>query len=57
MVGVVICRIIGVDSLFMVYVLTALNGFALAGFWCLFYDFSYALIELDEYKNRTSRAG
>lgn len=57
MVGVVICRIIGVDSLFMVYVLTALNGFALAGFWCLFYDFSYDLIELDEYKNRKSRAG
>lgn len=57
LVGVVVCRIIGVDNLFMVYILTALNSFALAGFWCLFYDFSYDLIELDEYKNRKSRAG
>lgn len=57
MVGSVVCRIIGIDSMNMLYALTILNGFALAGFWCLFYDFSYDLIELDEYKNRKNRAG
>lgn len=57
MVGSVVCRIMGIDSMNMLYALTILNGFALAGFWCLFYDFSYDLIELDEYKNRKNRAG
>lgn len=57
LVGVLICRIIGVTNLFMVYVLTILNSVACVGFWCLFYTFSYDLIELDEYKNRKNRAG
>lgn len=57
LVGVLICRIIGITNLRMIYVLTVLNSIALVGFWCMFYDFSYDLIELDEYKNRKNRAG
>lgn len=57
LVGALICRVIGVTNLTMVYVLTILNSVACVGFWCLFYTFSYDLIELDEYKNRKNRAG
>ncbi|MDD5823880.1 MAG: MFS transporter [Firmicutes bacterium] len=56
-IGVIICRIIGVTTLPMMFVLTLLNGIACVGFWCFFYDFAYDMIELDEYKNRKSRAG
>lgn len=57
LVGVLVCRIMGIDSLFMIYILTILNGVACVGFWCFFYDFSYDIIELDEYKNHKNRAG
>ena len=56
-VGVLILRMHGIDSIGGVYALTALVGMASVAFWCFFYDFSYDLIELDEYKNHKNRAG
>ena len=50
-------KMMGVDSLMDIFVLQGVTGIATVAFWCFFYDFSYDLIELDEYKNRKNRAG
>lgn len=56
-VGVIAVRIHSIDSIAMIYALTAFTGMATVAFWCFFYDFAYDLIELDEYKNHKNRAG
>lgn len=56
-IGLIGLRIHGIDSITAIYVLTVFAGIATVAFWCLFYDFSYDLIELDEYKNHKNRAG
>ncbi len=56
-VGVIGCKIHGIDSIFMVYVLTFVSTIATAGFWTLFYNFAYDIIALDEYANGTRREG
>jgi len=57
LVGVIIMRIHGINSIGTLYAFTAIAGVACVGFWVLFYDFSYDLIALDEYKNHKNRAG
>ena len=55
--GLIICKIHGIDSIFMVYVLTFVATIATAGFWTLFYNFAYDIVEADEYKNGVRREG
>jgi len=50
-------KVMGIDSLADIFILQGVTGIATVAFWCFFYDFSYDLIELDEYKNRKNRAG
>lgn len=50
-------KILGIDSLFDIFLLQGVTGIATVAFWVFFYDFSYDLIELDEYQNRKNRAG
>ncbi|MBQ0004594.1 MAG: MFS transporter [Clostridiales bacterium] len=57
LIGVLVIRVIGLTTLPMLFAHTLICGIALVGFWCFFYDFAYDMIELDEYKNRKSRAG
>ena len=57
LIGLVFCKVKGISSLVDIFILQGVTGLACVGFWCFFYDFSYDLIELDEYKNRKNRAG
>ena len=57
LIGLIGCKIMGVDSLLDIFILQGVTGIASVAFWCFFYDFSYDLIELDEYKNHKNRAG
>ena len=57
LVGLAIIKMMGVDSKLDIFILQGITGLAGVGFWCFFYDFSYDLIELDEYRNRKNRAG
>ncbi len=50
-------KFMGIDSLLDIFILQGVTGIATVAFWCFFYDFSYDLIELDEYKNHKNRAG
>lgn len=50
-------KLLGIDSLLDIFLLQGVTGIATVAFWVFFYDFSYDLIELDEYKNRKNRAG
>ena len=50
-------KFLGIDSLLDIFLLQGVTGIATVAFWVFFYDFSYDLIELDEYKNRKNRAG
>ena len=50
-------KIMGIDSLMDIFILQGVTGIATVAFWVFFYDFSYDLIELDEYKNHKNRAG
>ncbi len=50
-------KMMGIDSLMDIFILQGVTGIATVAFWVFFYDFSYDLIELDEYKNRKNRAG
>jgi GPH family glycoside/pentoside/hexuronide:cation symporter len=55
--GLLIVKMKGISTLLDIFVLQGVTGLAGVGFWCFFYDFSYDIIELDEYKNHKSRAG
>ncbi|MBQ3963993.1 MAG: MFS transporter, partial [Firmicutes bacterium] len=55
--GSLACRVHGIDSMGIMYVLTVCQAVGLVGFWTLFYPFAYDIVELDEYRNRKSRAG
>ena len=57
LIGLVFVKIKGIDTLLDIFILQGVTGLAGVGFWCFFYDFSYDLIELDEYKNHKNRAG
>ena len=57
LIGLVFCKVKGISSLLDIFILQGVTGLAGVGFWCFFYDFSYDLIELDEYKNHKNRAG
>ena len=57
LIGLIFCKIKGITSLLDIFILQGVTGLAGVGFWCFFYDFSYDLIELDEYKNHKNRAG
>ena len=50
-------KFLGIDSLLDIFLLQGVTGIATVAFWVFFYDFSYDLIELDEYKSRKNRAG
>lgn len=57
LIGLVILRMMGIATLIDIFILQGITGIAGVAFWCFFYDFSYDLIELDEYKNKKNRAG
>lgn len=57
LIGLIFLRIKGISTILDIFILQGIVGIAGVAFWCFFYDFSYDLIELDEYKNRKNRAG
>ena len=57
LIGLIALKIHGIHTLVDIFILQGVIGVAGVAFWCFFYDFSYDLIELDEYKNRKNRAG
>lgn len=55
--GLLILKIAGVDSLFMMLVLAGVSTLGTASFWTIFYSMAYDIVEVDEFVNDRRREG
>ena len=56
-VGLLILKAVGVDSLLMMLILAGVSTLGTAAFWTIFYSMAYDIVEVDEFVNDRRREG